>query len=338
MPRISIPAGWAPNRYERAIFVLVIVLFVFFSATSRSTFDTVDNGENILRQLSFAALIGLGEMVVMIGGGIDISVGLAMSMTAALVMGTQHYGVVPSILIGVAFCSAVGVVNGLLVAKVQIVPFIATLGTMTILTGMVHVYSHDQPIPGQNPDFTVLGNGSVGPIPVPFLVLVAAAVLVHVFLTYTPTGRAIYAVGGDPEASRIVGINVEMTRIVSFVICGFLTGLAAVLLSSELNSSSTQLGSSTALFTLTGVIMGGASLLGGRGSARGAVLGMLALTMLATGLNGLSMQTAQQTIIQAVVFVTVVVVDAVVVTSSSRQRSLRSSVTRLFGGPRTGEA
>jgi ribose transport system permease protein len=326
--RRVLPRGWVPNRYERAVSVLVLALIVFFSLTSTTTFDTFPNAQNLARQMSFNALIGLGEMVVMIGGGLDISVGANMSMTAAVVMGLQPHGVLLSIAIGLAFGAVVGLINGLLVTKFRIVPFIATLGTMTVLGGLVHAYSHDQPIPGTDVGFTILGNGSIGPIPVPLLFLLACGVGVHVLLEYTEIGRGIFAVGGNDEAARLAGINVDRARLLTYVICGFLSSLAGVLLASELNTSSTQLGIDTPLFILTATIIGGASLLGGRGSARGAVLGILALTVLATGLNGLGVQTAQQTIIRALVFIAVVVIDAVAIQSAGSS-SIRALSARL---------
>jgi ribose transport system permease protein len=328
--RSGLPRGWVPDRDERAVSLLVGALIVVFSLTSATTFVTLPNAQNLARQTSFNGLIGLGEMVVMIGGGIDISVGAVMSMTATLVMSAQPHGVLLSIAIGLAFGAFVGLINGLLVTKLQIVPFIATLGTMTVVNGLNHAISRDLPIPGTDVGFTFLGAGSIGPVPVPLLFLLASGLGVHVLLVYTGIGRGMFAVGGNAEAAHLAGINVDRTRILSYVICGFLVSLAGVLLASELNTSSVLLGTATALFILTATIIGGASILGGRGSARGAVLGVLALTVLATGLNGLGVQTAEQTIVRALVFIVVVVIDALASQSVGSNR-LRTLIRRTAG-------
>lgn len=328
--RFGLPRGWAPDRNERTVALLLVGLVVFFSLTSATTFATLPSAQNIAIQTSINGLIGLGEMVVMIGGGIDISVGAVMSMTATLVMISQPHGVLLSIAIGLAFGTLVGLINGLLVTKLQIVPFIATLGTMTVVNGLNHAISRDLPIPGTDVGFTFLGAGSIGPVPVPLFFLLACGLGVHVLLAHTGLGRRVFAVGGNAEAAHLAGINVDRTRILSFALCGFLTSLAGVLLSSQLNTSSVLLGTSTALFILTAAIIGGASMLGGRGSARGAVLGVLALTVLATGLNGLGVQTAEQTIIRALVFIVVVVIDALTSQSDGVNR-LMARLRKPFG-------
>lgn len=307
----SIPRLLRLDRSLRAAAVLVLVSALFFSVTITDAFVTVPNAENILRQTSFSAIIAVGVMLVMISGGVDISVGAVMSMAAALVMGVQPLGVPIAVAVALLYGLGVGLVNGFLVVGAGIVPFIATLGTMTMSFGFVHAYSNSKPIPGQVPGFGFLGAGDVGPLPTPFVVLTVVAILTALVLTYTPFGRALYAVGGNPEAARLAGIPAGRVTIASYVVSGGCAGLAGVLIASQLNTSSTQLGIDTPLFILAAVIMGGASIFGGRGSVLGAVLGVLALTILANGLNGLGIQSAEQTIIRSVVFILVVVLDAV---------------------------
>jgi ribose transport system permease protein len=314
MPRTpamaSVPRLLRLDPSLRAAGVLVLISALFFSVTITGAFLTVANAENILRQTSFSAIIAVGVMVVMVAGGIDISVGAVMSMAAALVMGVQPLGVPIAIAVALLYGLGVGLLNGLLVVGAGIVPFIATLGTLTMSFGFVHAYSNSKPIPGQVPGFGFLGGGDVGPFPTPFVVLTAVAVLAALVLTYTPFGRALYAVGGNAEAARLAGIPVGRVTIASYVISGGCAGLAGILIASQLNTSSTQLGIDTPLFILAAVIMGGASIFGGRGSALGALLGVLALTILANGLNGLGIQSAEQTIIRSIVFILVVVLDA----------------------------
>ncbi len=293
-----------------AVIVLLLVLIALFTILSPSTFATVPNGSNLLRQASFDTVMALGVMVVMIAGGLDISIGAVMSMSAALVMGFQPHGVVAAVAVALLFGCMVGMLNGAMVVWFGIVPFVATLGTMTIVGGMVHAYTDSKPIPGDSKAFTVLGAGSIGRLPVPAVIVAVIVVLTAYVLSYTPVGRSLYAIGGNVGSAALAGINVSWTIFGSYVFSGFCASSAGVLIAAQLNTSSTQLGIDTPLFVLSAVIIGGASIFGGRGSALGAVLGVFALTVLSNGMNGLGIESAHQVVIKAAVFIAVVVIDA----------------------------
>jgi ribose transport system permease protein len=321
---------------------LLLLLAVAFAVLTPATFLTGPNLSNVARQASFDAIIAIGLMVVMIGGGLDISVGSVMSMSAALVMGFQPSGVVVAVVIALAFGCLVGLVNGFVVVHLGIVPFIATLGSMTIVGAMVHAYSDSAPIPGTNESFGILGNGNIGPIPVPFVFLVGVALIAWFVLTQTAPGRAVFAIGGNPEAAASTGIKSGRVVVGTYVISGFCAALSGVLLASALNTSSPQLGRDTPLFVLAAVIIGGASIFGGRGSVLGAVLGIFGLTVLANGMNGIGIESAQQTIVRASVFLVVVMVDAVSIRIvRTRRLRRRARQDQTFGpatpGPRNRE-
>ena len=307
-PRFT-PSGSAEKNVG-AVIVLLVALIALFTVLSPSTFATVPNASNLLRQASFDTVMALGVMVVMIAGGLDISVGAVMSMSAALVMGLQPHGVVIAIVAALAFGCLVGIINGAMVVWLGIVPFVATLGTMTIVGGMVHAYTDSKPIPGESKTFTVLGAGSIGRLPVPTIIVAVIVVLTAYALSYAPIGRSLYAIGGNVGSAALAGINVTWTLLGGYIFSGFCASCAGVLIAAQLNTSSTQLGIDTPLFVLSAVIIGGASIFGGRGSAVGAVLGVFALTVLSNGMNGLGIASAHQVVIKAAVFVAVVVVDA----------------------------
>jgi ribose/xylose/arabinose/galactoside ABC-type transport system permease subunit len=295
---------------RRAVLTVLIVLFAVFALLTPSVFLGGQNVSNVARQVSFNGIIALGQTVVLISGGIDISVGAVLSMAAALTMGLQPYGVGVAVGAALLFGLLVGVVNGALVTKVGIPPFIATLGSMTVVQGLMLSYTHQQPIPGDVPWFPVFGGGSLGPIPVPTLFLAAVALFCYWLLNHTRTGRNFYAVGGNPDAARLAGIDLDLYRFLPYVLSGFCAALSGVLLASLLNTSTIHIGLDTPLAVLAAAIMGGASLLGGRGTVGGTLLGVVALGILSNGMDLLGVFTYYQIAIRALILVAVVVIDS----------------------------
>jgi ribose transport system permease protein len=251
-----------------------------------------------------------GQTIVLIAGGIDISIGSTMAMAAAITIGFQPYGTGLAVSLALAFGAVVGAFNGFLVTKGRIVPFIATLGTMSVIRGALLTYTKQQPLSGVDEGFTWWGGGSIGLVPVPFLVTVALLVVLGVLLRRTRIGRNLYAVGGNREAAYLAGIGVERYQFVAYLLSGMLASLSGVLLASRLNSATVQLGNDTALLSISAALIGGASLLGGRGGLWGAFLGVLALGMLTNGMNLLGVNTYDQIAVRAVILIMVVALDA----------------------------
>ena len=295
---------------QQTALVIAIAIFGFFSLTAGDLFLSGGNLENIARQISIDAPVAFGQAIALIAGGIDISVGANMAMCAALAIGLQPYGTAVAVLVALLFGTLVGAVNGVLVTRGHIVPFIATLGTMSVVSGILFTYTRQQPLPGHDVGFTFWGNGSLGPLPMPLLVTLGLLGALTLFLRRTRAGRNLYAIGGNKEAAYLAGISVRRYQFLAFVISGFTAGLAGVLLASRLNSATVQLGADTPLLTISAAIIGGASLLGGRGSAVGAFLGVLALGALSNGMNLLGVQTYYQIAIRATILIVVVAVDA----------------------------
>jgi ribose transport system permease protein len=291
-------------------FLIAAAIFAALTLATGETFLTTGNLENVARQVSLDAPVVFAETIVLIAGGIDLAVGATMATAAILAIGFQNFGAPIATLVALAFGLGVGAINGFLVTRARIIPFIATLGTMSVARGIMLTYTHQQPLSGAIDSFTLWGGGNFGPIPVPFVIALALALFLSLVLKYTRLGRNLYAIGGDREAAYLAGISVNRHLFIAFLASGFLSALSGVLLASRLNSATVQLGNDTPLLALSAALIGGASLLGGRGAIGGAFLGILALGMLGNGLDLLGVQTDYQIAIRAAILILVVGIDA----------------------------
>lgn len=318
---------------KQTVFIVLVGLILFFSLTTPH-FLSDRNVHNVARQISFDAIIAFGMVVVLIAGGIDLSVGSVLAMSAALTMGLQPHGVGVAVASALAMGVGVGAVNGWLVTRLRIIPFIATLGTMTLVYGWVLAYTSQDPIPGRVEWFTLFGDGDLGPFPIPFVIALVLLLTFHGLLTYTRFGRNLYAVGGNKEAALLAGVRVERYQFRSYIISGLCASFAGVLLASRLNSATIHIGLNTPLNVLAATIIGGASMLGGRGSAIGAFWGVLALGILDNGMNLRAVPTYYQIGLRALILITVVAVDAFYITSVSSKLSRSSAI----GADKAGDA
>jgi ribose transport system permease protein len=304
---------------EQTAGLIAVAMFVTFAFTTGEYFLTLQNLENVARQVSLDAPLVFGQAIVLIAGGIDISIGATMAMAAALTIGLQEYGTLPAVIAALAFGAAVGAFNGLLVTRGGIVPFVATLGTMSVLRGLLLTYTGQQPLSGTDDAFVFWGGGSIGIVPVPFILAMIILAALVIFLGSTRAGRNIYAIGGNREAAYIAGIAVKRYELLAFVLSGTLAAVSGVLLASRLNSATTQLGVDTPLLSISAALIGGASLLGGRGTIVGAFLGVLALGMLTNGMNLLGVNTYYQIAVKAMILIAVVAIDALSRTMTRRR-------------------
>ncbi|MBA3518297.1 MAG: ABC transporter permease [Rhizobiales bacterium] len=295
---------------RRTALLIACAILLTFGLLEGELFLGARNLENITRQVSLDAPIVFGQLVVLVAGGIDISVGSTMAMSAALAIGLQPYGTGVAILGALLFGLGVGVVNGLLVTRGKIVPFVATLGTMSVVRGLLLTYTGQQPMSGSDPSFAFLGGGNIGPVPTPLVITLALLFVLSVFLERTRRGRDLYAIGGSPEAAFLAGVAVGRGLMIAFMISGLMAAISGVLVASRINSASVQLGADTPLLAISAALIGGASLLGGKGSVVASFIGVLALGMLANGMNLLGVPTYNQIAIRALILVAVVTLDA----------------------------
>jgi ribose transport system permease protein len=276
-------------------------------------FLTTSNLINVARQVSINAIVAAGMTLVIITGGIDLSVGstIALAGCAALLV-AGHAGDLVGMTGGILAAAGVGFLNGALVAWGRVPPFIATLATMTIVRGAALVLTNGEPIVKTEGAYLWLGQASVGPIPVPVLLMVAILLGAHWFLSRTRWGTYVYAVGGNAEAARLSGIALARIQILVYVLAGALAGAAGLVLAARLSSAQPNTGVGFELDAIAAVVLGGTSLMGGEGTIWGTTVGAFIIGVLNNGFNLMNVSPFYQLIAKGAVIVLAVLVDQVI--------------------------
>ncbi|GHZ74178.1 TPA: ribose ABC transporter permease [Vibrio cholerae] len=291
------------------LFLVVVVSFLNLN------FFTVDNLLNILRQTSVNAIIAVGMTLVILTAGIDLSVGSVLALCGAfaatlVAMEVPVLIAVPTALLAGA---ALGAISGIIIAKGKVQAFIATLVTMTLLRGVTMVYTDGRPISTGFTDtadtFAWFGTGYALGIPVPVWLMVVVFAGAWYLLNHTRFGRYVYAVGGNESATRLSGINVDRVKIGVYAICGLLAALAGIIVTSRLSSAQPTAGMGYELDAIAAVVLGGTSLMGGKGRIMGTLIGALIIGFLNNALNLLDVSSYYQMIAKAVVILLAVLVD-----------------------------
>ena len=291
-----------PNWVNLAFLAAFLILMVV-TATMSDVFFTQRNLSNLMRQAVTNGILSLGMLIVILTGGIDLSVGPIVALTGIMVAGFSNQGLPLwlAILICLGVGTAVGAINGLFIARFKLQPFIVTLATLGAIRGLVYVYS-DIPITPLDPSFrAVLGSGMVGPFPISALIMLASYPLVWFFLNRTRSGRAIVAIGGNVEAVRLAGINVTWNVFLAYMLSGLFAALAGVILASRLGISQPSVGVGFELDAIAACVIGGAILGGGGGSTFGTLAGVVALGMIDNLLNLFNVQSYYQQILKGVI-------------------------------------
>ncbi|MCP1355020.1 ABC transporter permease subunit [Aneurinibacillus migulanus] len=299
------------NLQKLGPFIGLLVITIILAVMSPN-FLTLNNILNVLRQVSINALIAFGMTFVILTGGIDLSVGAILALSGALTAGLMTNGMDPilAILVGLLAGAVMGMVNGLLVAKGKVAPFIATLATMTIFRGLTLVYTEGRPITGFDSDmFTMLGAGYLFIIPVPVIWTLGCFAVLYFILKKTAFGRRVYAIGGNEEAAILSGIKVSRVKIYIYALTGFLSALAGIILTSRLNSAQANAGMGYELDAIAAVVLGGTSLSGGRGWIFGTLIGAMIIGVLNNGLNLLEVSSFYQQVVKGSVILLAVLLD-----------------------------
>ena len=273
-------------------------------------FLTASNLINVTRQVSINAIVAAGMTLVIITGGIDLSVGSTIALagcTALLV--ARPAGDLPGMAAGILVGTLVGVLNGVLVAWGRVPPFIATLATMTIVRGAALVLTNGEPIVKSEGAYLWLGQASIGPVPVPIFLMVGVLLGTHWFLARTRWGIYVYAVGGNAEAARLVGISLARVQILVYALAGALAALGGLVLAARLSSAQPNTGVGFELDAIAAVVLGGTSLMGGEGGVWGTTVGAFIIGVLNNGFNLLNVSPFYQLIAKGGVIVLAVVVD-----------------------------
>jgi ribose transport system permease protein len=271
------------------IYIGLIVLAIFFSIAS-PVFLTSVNLLNVLRQISINGIIALGMTIIIISGGIDLSVGSIFALTGVLSatiakMEPNAITVGGAVFVPLIVGGLCGALNGVLVAKADIAPFIVTLGTMYGFRGITYIYTNAQPIADVQPWYRDLGSGYLGLIPYPVITFLVLGCLAWFITTKTRFGYYIYAVGGNREAARASAIQDRSVLFWTYVIQGVLVGIAAIILTSRLNAAQATAGFGYELNAIAAALVGGASFVGGVGTIPGSIVGTLIIGVLLNGLN-----------------------------------------------------
>ena len=293
--------------------IAALIILIVFVSVLNPAFLQVNNLLNLMRQLIINGFIALGMTFVILTGGIDLSVGSTLAFTSAIFAGLLQNGMNTglAILITLALGLCLGLINGLLITKGKLAPFIVTLATMTIFRGLTLVYMDGRPISGpkDNFSFQFLGKGQVFGIPFQVILFLIVYIVLSTLLNKTSHGRKIFAVGGNEKASFISGIKIDKVKILVYVISALMAVVSGLVLTSRLNSAQPTAGSAYEMDAIAAVVLGGTSMTGGSGSLTGTLIGILILGVLNNGLNLLGVSSFYQQIVKGVVILIAVLID-----------------------------
>lgn len=296
------------NIYRSVLILLVICVFATILSPS---FLSVTNLFNVFKQITVAGIVGCGMTFVILTGGIDLSVGSILGLSGVLASGVlvatenTFLAIAVALMIGI-LC---GSVNGFFVSICEIPPFIATLGMMTLLRGVILVYTKGSPIPIKVDSYKFLGKGSIVGIPVPVIILILVFLLAHYILTQTSYGRSVYAVGGNREAARLSGIRVKANEFLVYALNGLMCGIAGLILTARLGSAQSTSGTGIEMDAIAAVILGGTSLSGGVGFVLPTVVGAMIMGIIDNILTLMNVNPHATSIVKGAVILIAVLVD-----------------------------
>jgi ribose transport system permease protein len=289
--------------------LLLVALLV--ALTTRNFLDT-GNISNLILQVSIVAIIAIGSTMVILAGGIDLSPGSAialMTMVFATLVKFHGWPLFPAVIAVLLLGLLLGLINGVLTAYVRIPSFITTLAALSAFRGIAFMFNNGSPIFQLSPVLEQLFYSSIFGIPLPLFYVVVCYGLAYWFLTYTAPGRAIYAVGGNANAARLSGINVERVQLIAFAIAGGAAALGAILMSARLNSGSPNYGVGLELAAIAAAVIGGTSLAGGRGNVINTVIGAMTIVVVQNGLNLNAVPTSAQNVVIGAIIIIAVGID-----------------------------
>lgn len=298
-------------------YIFLAVLIVVFSIIAPN-FLSFNNAINILRQVSIFGIVVTGVAIVMIGGCMDLSVGAQLAvdgMLAGTLMVTMGLPIWLTVLLTIALGIVLGAINGIIAVKLKIAPLIVTLGTMLVLQGVAYLITGGYPITGMPEAFKLLGQGYIGIIPVPVIIFAVFVAFGWLLMNKTYIGRYVYALGGNKEAARLAGIDVDKLTVAMYAFCGFASAIASLILVGRTNASQPGAGSSYSFDCMTAACLGGVSIRGGEGKISGTIVGVLVLGILDNGLLLLSVNSNAQSVIKGLILLVVVALDSIQIAS-----------------------
>ena len=335
-------ASWAGARHavsnlprlEVQLLLGLLILYIAFSIASPDIFPTDRTFENLARQWGILLVVSVGQMLVLVVGGFDISVGANVGFTStALALLIDDIGVIGAVAAAIALGGLVGMVNGIIVARLGVNPFVTTLAMLTFLIGFSNELSHGASVPISDRALRPFGATDWGPIPATAGIALIVLALAYVLLNWLRPGLYVYAIGGSRETARLSGIPVARYEILAYTFCGLFAGVGGVMLASRVTLGQASLGAGLELQSIAAAVIGGAAIGGGQGRLLGVALGVAILTVLTSGLEIIGVSEFTRNMVTGVVLVAAVVFN--------QRRSLgswvswalpRGVVTKLRGG------
>jgi ribose/xylose/arabinose/galactoside ABC-type transport system permease subunit len=299
------------NLLHRFGLLFVILLVGLALSLTTDTFLSVANLTNVAKQVSINGILAVGVTFVLLTAGVDLSLGSVVALSGVACATFAHPGehsVFMPIAVGLLTGAACGLINGALVTRGGVAPFIVTLGMMTIARGLALIVSGGRPVANLSNELTSLAGDFLG-VPIPVLCFAGVAAAAWFFLSRFRLGRHIYAVGGNEHAARAAGVSVERVKLFAYGLCGLLTGLAGVVLAARITTGQPNAGQAYELDAIAAVVIGGTSLAGGVGTIAGTLLGVLLIGVINNGLDLMGVSSYYQAVIKGVIIVGAVWLD-----------------------------
>ena len=301
------------------VIVLFVLLLLFYCFAPK--FMTIENIKNILVQNAYIIVSSIGMAFVIIGGGIDLSVGYQISLVGVITTISIQWFHLPvwcSVLIGLMIGTLLGAINGFLSVKLQVHPMVITLATMAIYQGISYIITNSNSIYGLPDSFKFIGQGKILGIPVSIIITVIVLIGATFFLSKTYPGRYIYALGGNGEAARLSGVNTSAMRVISFAICGFFVAVASILLVSRSGSMNSSVGAGTEFTCITAAVLGGVSMAGGEGKVWKVCVGAIILGVLSNGMQFVGLGVYPQNVAKGIILMAAISFDTYQKTAKSK--------------------
>ena len=287
-PRAAVPRGPLRTVLDRSLEYGLLIGFILLCALLTlvsPVFLTPINLFNVALQASVVAILAFGQTFVILSAGIDLSVGSVLALTGAVMaMQTGQNGVLVGILVGLLAGAVLGALNGLFVTRARVAPFIATLAMLAIARGLTYIYTQGSPIRVDQPAFNVFGQGTLGAVPVPVIIMLAVFLVCWVVLTQTRFGRYVFAIGSNPEVTRLAGVPIDRYVVAVYAISGLLAALGGLILTGRLAAADPNAATGYELDVIAAVVIGGTSLFGGRGGVFGTLIGALIIAVVGNGM------------------------------------------------------
>lgn len=303
--------NWIYYYKKYGIYIFLTAVFIFF-AVAAPNFLSAKNVINILRQISMFGIVVMGVTLVMIGGGMDLSVGGQMAVVGMILgylMVNLKVNIVLAIIAAVIVGCIFGILNGVIAIKLNMAPIIVTLSMMLVLQGVAFLITGGYPITGMPEQFVLIGQGYIGIIPVPVIIFTIFIIFGWVLMNKTYLGRHIYALGGNKEAARLAGINVDRLTVLIYAFTGFAASIAAIIMVGRTNASQPGAGSSYPFDCMTAACLGGISISGGEGKISGVVVGVVILGILDNGLVLMGVNSNFQSVVKGLILLLAVAID-----------------------------